>query len=67
MTNKRKLYRKEILAMFKADILPHIKEQYEQNGKVDHIARREAFNNYTDMLYKEGLIKEKDYEEYNPY
>jgi|LFRM01.1.fsa_nt_gb hypothetical protein len=63
----KKLTRKEILAMFKEEVLPYIKEQYEKDGKVDRIARREAFNNFTDSLFKDGMITEKTYNEYNPF
>ena len=63
----KKLTRKEILAMFKEEVLPYIKEQYEKDGRVDHIARREAFNNFTDSLFKDGMITEKTYNEYNPF
>ncbi len=63
----KKLTRKEILAMFKEEVLPYVKEQYEKDGRVDHIARREAFNNFTDSLFKDGMITEKTYNEYNPF
>jgi hypothetical protein len=63
----KKLTRKEILAMFKEEILPYIKEQYEKDGRVDRIARREAFNDFTDSLFKDGMITEKTYNEYNPF
>jgi len=63
----KKLTRKEILAMFKEEVLPYIKEQYEKDGKVDRIARREAFNDFTDSLFKDGMITEKTYNEYNPF
>jgi hypothetical protein len=63
----KKLTRKEILAMFKEEVLPYVKEQYEKDGRVDRIARREAFNNFTDSLFKDGMITEKTYNEYNPF
>ncbi len=63
----KKLTRKEILAMFKEEVLPYVKEQYEKDGRVDHIARREAFNNFTDSLFKDGMITRKTYDEYNPF
>ena len=63
----KKLTRKEILAMFKVEVLPYVKEQYEKDGRVDRIARREAFNNFTDSLFKDGMITEKTYNEYNPF
>lgn len=56
------------LNAFKETILPWIKEMYEQDGKVDHVARRTAWNDYTDMLCKDGLITENQYDTWtNPF
>ena len=46
---------------FEAEILPFIQEQYEQDGEPDWPARREAWNNWTDMLCKDGLISDWQY------
>ena len=46
---------------FEAEILPFIQEQYEQDGEPDWPARREAWNNWTDMLCKDALISDWQY------
>jgi hypothetical protein len=59
------LTKKEVLATFRADILPVVQEGY---GKHDKPAVSEAWNNYTDMLCKEGKISSKQYSNWtNPY
>ena len=57
----RTLTKKEALADFKENILPFIKKRYEQDGRIDYPARREAWNNYTDSLCKDGKITPKQY------
>lgn len=38
------------------------------NGRIDHCARQQAWNDYTDMLCKEGKITLKQYESWtNPF
>ena len=49
-------------AQFEADILPFIQEEYEQDREPDWPARREAWNNWTDALCKDGLISDWQYE-----
>ena len=46
---------------FEAEILPFIQEEYEQDGEPDWPARREGWNNWTDMLCKDGLISDWQY------
>ena len=46
---------------FTTEILPMIQEQYEQDGCPDWPARCEAWNNWTDMLCKDGEISEWQY------
>ena len=46
---------------FETDILPFIQEEYEQDGEPDWPARREGWNNWTDMLCKDGLISDWQY------
>lgn len=53
--------KREAEKLFCEDILPGVKEQYEQDGIRDLPARCEAWNNWTDMLCKEGQITEKQY------
>jgi hypothetical protein len=55
----------DVVKMFEEDILPSVIAQY---GKNDETAQREAFNNYTDMLCKDGQITDWQYENMdNPY
>ena len=46
---------------FNAEILPAIKEQFEQDGIADLPARREEWNNWTDSLCKDGQISDWQY------
>ena len=46
---------------FEAEILPFIQEEYEQDGIPDIPARSEAWNDWTDMLCKDGLISDWQY------
>lgn len=46
---------------FKQEILPVIAQRYEKNGIPDRPARKEAYNNETDTFCKNGLITEKQY------
>jgi len=54
--------KQEAVKQFKEDVLPYVKERYEQDGIRDLPARREAFNNFTDWLCKEGYITSWQYE-----
>ena len=54
-----KLTKREIKKRFKEDMLPAIISIY---GKNDKTAIRTGFNDYTDMLCKEGVITQKQYE-----
>lgn len=55
----------QVLASFRKDILPAIIRQY---GRDDHIAIREAWNNYTDTLCKAKEITRKQYDTWiNPF
>lgn len=61
-----KVNKSQALASFKAEILPAIVER-EYNGP-DRVARREAWANYTDSLYKDGEITERQYNTWsNPF
>ncbi len=48
------LNKKQVVRMFRDEILPSIRERYEQDRRIDYPARREAWNNYTDALHKRG-------------
>lgn len=52
----RKMTKKQVLDLFKRDVLPYIKKQYEKDGCVDRPARAEGWNNYVDALSKEGAV-----------
>jgi len=54
--------RAEAILEFKADVLPGVRAEYEKDGQVDAPARREAWNNWTDALCKEGRITRQQYE-----
>ena len=46
---------------FTTEILPMIQEAHEQDGQPDWPARREAWNNWTDSLCKDGQISDWQY------
>ena len=48
-------------ADFNFIVMPFVREQYEQDGIPDWPARREAWNNWTDSLCKDGQISEWQY------
>lgn len=63
-----KLTKKQVLADFRENVLPAIRSMYEQDGRVDAIARREEWNNYVDMLARDGVITQKQADNWdNPY
>tara|TARA_R100001244_G_scaffold78401_1_gene61891 strand:+ start:201 stop:425 length:225 start_codon:yes stop_codon:yes gene_type:complete len=49
----------DIINEFVAYVLPYVQQEYEQDGIVDGIARRENYNNYVDYLREEGLVSEE--------
>ena len=51
--------------MFEFEILPMVKEHYEQDGIPDWTARWEAWSNFTDGLCKDKLISDWQYENWN--
>jgi len=52
----RTLTKREALAIFRKEVLPGIRKQYEMGGKVDIPARCEAWNNFTDELFRSRKI-----------
>lgn len=57
--------KKEALALFRSEVLPHVQAQY---GKDDKVARDEAWCNFTDGLCKFGYITRKQDETWaHPY
>ena len=60
----KKMTKAQVLAEFRASIAPAVREQF---GR-DSIAMREAFNDYTDALCKEGAITSHQYNTWsNPF
>ena len=51
--------------LFTDEILPMIQEAHEQDGQPDWPARCEAWNNWTDMLCKDGEISDWQYENWS--
>jgi len=48
--------KKEYTVYFKAEILPMIKEAYEQDGQADYVARAEAWNDDIDGLVRDRQL-----------
>ena len=48
----------EALRNFRETVLPYIRQRYEQD-RIDHVARRIAWNDYVDALHRDGLITDK--------
>ena len=51
-------------------VVDYCKEVFNDNPEFrdDYVAKREFFNNYTDMLCKDGVITSKQYETWsNPF
>lgn len=53
----------EAVREFKEHVLPHIKAKYETDGRPRYVARRTAWNDFTDYLAKDGRITE--WQDYN--
>ena len=51
----------ELSERFDEDVLPQVIAQY---GEDDSIAIREAFNDWSDALHKDGELHESQYNEY---
>lgn len=56
--------KREAIREFNETVLPTIKAR-ERPGKPDMSARREAWNNWTDALCKEGRITAKQYDSWD--
>lgn len=46
----------EAVEMFKQDVMPYVRQQYESDGIPDYPARSEAWSNFVDMLQRDGEI-----------
>jgi hypothetical protein len=53
--------KKQAEQQFKNEVLPAIKRHYESDGIIDKPARRTAWNDFTDMLCKDGQITDHQY------
>lgn len=61
----RKMTKAEALKDFRENIAPEIRKRY---GRGDSIAMREAWSDYTDMLCKDRMITNKQYDTWdNPF
>jgi hypothetical protein len=56
---------RQAVEQFDTELLPMIKLMYEQDGIPDWPARREAWNNWTDSLCKDGVISDWQYENWS--
>ena len=62
MKVKHTMNKAEVVRLFTRDILPVIKRVHEQDGRKRVVARRTAWNDFTDALHKEGVINLRQYE-----
>lgn len=53
----------QVVREFTQCVLPGVRDTYEQDRKIDYVARCEAFNDFTDGLCKDGRISDKQYDE----
>jgi len=44
---------------FRANILPDIRNQYEHDGHIDHVARRCTWNDVIDGMHKDGALPDR--------
>lgn len=51
----------EVVEMFKDQFMPVIRAEEKKKNMRDMPMRREAWNNFCDMLYKDGQITENQY------
>lgn len=55
----------EAVARFENEEIPWIREQYEQDGEIDYVARCTVWNDWTDMLCKNNEISDWQYENWD--
>lgn len=64
--SRKPITKAQALASFRREVLPFIRRK--QNGRADIPACREGWNNYTDALYRDGLISPRQYDRWtNPF
>jgi hypothetical protein len=61
MSEVKIMTKKDAVKIFNENILPAVKQLYEKDGQKDLIARKEAWNNMTDSMHRDGLISSKQY------
>ena len=44
------------------EVLPNVRDEYEQDGQIDSVARKESFNNWTDGLFSDNKISQSMYD-----
>ena len=59
------ILRSQAIEDFKANILPWTIHRYESDGIPDWIARCECWNDWTDILCKDSLISDWQYENWS--
>ena len=57
----RYITKKEAVEIFRNSVMPGVRDAYEQDGKPDWPARREAWNNMTDSMCKNRDITNNQY------
>lgn len=55
----------EAVSRFENEEIPWIREQYEQDGQIDYVARCTVWNDWTDMLCKNNEISDWQYENWD--
>lgn len=48
--------KKQAVAVWREDVLPSVKEQYEQDGRPDRVARSESWNDWIDMMIRDRCV-----------
>lgn len=51
--------KKEFEKFFKSEILPAVRETYEQDRRIDYPARREEWNNTIDFMVKDRQLPQR--------
>jgi tRNA A37 N6-isopentenylltransferase MiaA len=60
----KKYSKTQVDRMFKEDVLPSVRAEYEQDRRRDIPARCEAYNNFVDYLQKDGRLTESQANRY---
>ncbi len=60
----KRMTKREALELFRREVAPLVREQY---GADDKIAMREAWNDWTDMQARDGVLSKREREWTNPF